>query len=74
MKKRYRLTDAELEQVLNASKPVVYKVFGGHPPASPQENANRVWKELAAKHGFVWDSCEDAGTGDPHDFTATPSA
>lgn len=72
MKQKYRLSDEELNQVLNASKPVTYIVIGGIPPSSPQENANAVWKSLASKHSFVWDSCEDAGTGDQHDFLAEP--
>ena len=71
-KRQYRLTDAELERILDASKPAPYMIIGGHAPASPQENANSVWQSVAAAHGFVWDSAEGAGTGDNHDVLAEP--
>jgi hypothetical protein len=66
----FRLTDEELESILNASKPVPYMIIGGHVPASPQENANAAWEIVAAKHGFVWDTAESANTGDQHDVLA----
>ncbi len=40
---------------------------------STQERANAVWKAMADRLGFVWDTAEDAGTGDPRDFTASAS-
>lgn len=70
MKVLFRLTDEELESILNASKPTTYIIIGGHAPASPQENANAAWKVVAAKHGFVWDTAEPANTGDQHDLLA----
>jgi hypothetical protein len=72
VKRKYRLTDEELESILNASKPETYIIVGGHAPASPQENANAAWKSVAANHGFIWDSAEAAGTGDNHDLLAEP--
>lgn len=70
--RQYRLTDEELESILNASKPVPYMIIGGHAPASSQENSNRAWQAVAAAHGFEWDSACDAGTGDNHDVLAEP--
>lgn len=58
--------------IARSNRPVMY-LSGGTPMGeSKQESANRVWKELGARLGFVWDSAEDAGTGDPTDFVATP--
>lgn len=70
--KNYRLSDEDLEQLLNASKPVPYMVFGGHPPSSPYDNAMRVWDVLAEKYGVVRSTIDNAGTGDMHDFIAEP--
>ena len=72
MKRQYRLTDAELESILDASKPVTYMVIGGVEPRSPQENANDAWQTVAMNHGFIWDTAEGAGTGDNHDLMAEP--
>jgi hypothetical protein len=70
--KIYRLTDEELASLLDASKPVPYMVFGGIPPTSPREHAMRLWRHVADRVGCVVDSIADAGTGDMHDFKATP--
>ena len=48
----YEMTEAELEELLEACKPVPYMVIGGCVPSSPQENANRAWQKLGDKHGF----------------------
>ncbi len=74
MKRKYRLTEEELSRVYEAAKPTpVMYLSGGIPMGdSPQEKANRIWKELGRAHGFVWDSAESAGTGDDHDLLATP--
>lgn len=39
----YEMTEADLEAIMSACKPVRYMVIGGHEPSSPQENANRAW-------------------------------
>lgn len=52
MRKEFKLTEDELKEILNASKPVPYMVFGGRGPMSPQEKANIVWRSLAKKYGF----------------------
>lgn len=48
----YEMTEADFQRILEASKPVPYLVIGGHPPSSPQENANRAWAELGKRMGF----------------------
>lgn len=52
MRQEYEITEAQLESLMEASKPVRYMVFGGRPPSSPQENANRAWASLGAELGF----------------------
>jgi len=52
VRKEFKLTEDELKEILDASKPVSYMVFGGRGPMSPQEKANMVWHGLAKKHGF----------------------
>ena len=52
MRKEFKLTEDELKEILDASKPVPYMVFGGRGPMSPQEKANMVWHSLAEKYGF----------------------
>lgn len=52
MRKEFKLTNKQWEDLLRASKPVPYMVFGGRPPMSPQEEANNVWKRLGKEMGF----------------------
>ena len=52
MRKEFELTDEELKELLDASKPVPYMIIGGVIPRSPQENANDAWQRLGAKRGF----------------------
>lgn len=68
----YRLTDEELKELLEASKPVPYMVIGGREPRSPRENVMDVWKKIAKDKGCDVDSIDSAGTGDQHDFKANP--
>jgi hypothetical protein len=49
---KYEMTEADLEEILEACKPVPYIVIGGVEPSSPQENANRAWEALGKKMGF----------------------
>lgn len=72
MAQRYRLTDEQLEKLLEAGKPTTYLIFGGMAPSSPQDRVNREWQSIAEQLGVVWDSIGDARTGDVHDFMAEP--
>lgn len=51
--KRYEMTQAQLDRILDACKPVPYMVFGGIAPSSPQENANHAWAALGREMGFL---------------------
>ena len=52
MRKEYKMTQAQLDGLLSACKPVPYMVFGGREPPSPQENANAAWCALGRELGF----------------------
>lgn len=75
MKQDFQITQDELNEILEASKPTPVMYLSGGTPMfdSPQENANRVWKKLADKYGFVWDSAELISNKPPTNFKATPT-
>jgi len=50
--KRFKISQEQLDKLLEASQPVPYMIFGGHPPRSPQENANSAWDALGKELGF----------------------
>lgn len=72
MKKEFEMSEEQFKTIIEASKPVPYMVFGGMEPSSPQENANRAWRNLANELGFVWDSVEPSSKG-ARFFTAIPN-
>jgi len=66
MRKEYELSQEDLDSILDASKPVpaMYLSGGQLIGNTPQENANRAWKEMGKKYGFVWDTAQPvAGKG-----------
>lgn len=68
----YEMTESDLEEILEACKPVPCIMIPGCTPASAQENANRAWEKLGKKMGF------DSTTVRPLDkgqrfFSAVPS-
>ncbi len=75
MKARFKMSQADFDKLLEIARnpsPVMY-LSGGVPMGpSTQERANAFWQDLASQFGFIWDSAEDAGTGDPTDFLAIP--
>jgi hypothetical protein len=68
---KFTMSAEQHAELLDACKPVPYLVIGGVPPSSPQENANRWWRNLASELGFMWTSVEGV-PGDPMSFTAIP--
>lgn len=66
------MTEADLEKILGACKPVPMIMLQCGPPTSPQENANRAWAELGARMGFDHMTVQPTGRGDRF-FTAVPS-
>ena len=60
----FEMTQDQFDKLLDACKPVLYMVFGGMPPRSPQENANAAWKQLGDELGFESLSVRPNGKGD----------
>jgi len=58
----YELTEAELNSIIEASKPVPAMYLPGGQPmfGTPQTNANNAWQVVARAHGFIWDSAQPA--------------
>lgn len=52
MRKEFKLTQEQLDTLLDACKPVPYMLIGGIAPRSPQENANAAWAKLGLEMGF----------------------
>lgn len=69
MRKEYEMTQAQLDQILEACKPVPYMVFGGMEPRSPQANSNDAWAALGGEMGFDHMTVRPNGKGDRF-FTA----
>lgn len=66
MRKEYELSQEDLDTLLDASKPVpVMYLSGGQPMfGTPQQNVNRVWKEIGQKYRFFWNTAQPiAGKG-----------
>lgn len=70
MRQEFKLTEAQLARLMEASKPVTYMVFGGRAPLSPQENANAAWASLGAELGFDWRTVAPISGKDRTYFTA----
>ena len=65
MRKQFELSDDQFDTLVEECKPVRYMVFGGMPPSSPQENANRAWCALGREMGFDGMTVEPVpGSGD----------
>jgi hypothetical protein len=54
MTKEYEMTQADVDAILEASKPTPVMFLSGGTPmhSTPQENANAAWKKLGEKMGF----------------------
>jgi len=48
----YEMTEADLQEILDACKLTPVMMIGGSPSRSPQENANAAWSALGRKMGF----------------------
>lgn len=71
MRKDYEMTDDDLAQILEACKPVPAIALQCGPISSPQENANRAWKNLGERMGFDYMTVKPNGKGEKH-FSAEP--
>lgn len=59
--KKYTMSDAQYEKIIEACKPVPYMIFNGREPLSPQDRANMAWQALGEEMGFVWDTVRPCG-------------
>lgn len=68
----YEMTEADLEKILDACKPVPMIMLQCGPGRSQQERANDAWAELGGRMGFDHMTVLPTGRGDRF-FTAVPS-
>lgn len=68
----YEMTEADLEKILDACKPVPMIMLQCGTLSSPQERANRAWEELGSRMGFDHMTVQPDGRGNRF-FTAVPS-
>ena len=69
----YEMTEADLEAILDACKPVVAIMVGGYAPSSQQENANNAWAALGRKMGFDHMTVQPINGKGNRFFSAVPS-
>jgi hypothetical protein len=70
-RKSYEMTQAQLEKLLDAMKPVPLIMLQCGMPTSTQERANIAWKELGKEMGFDSTTVSPTGQGDRF-FSAVP--
>lgn len=74
MRKEFKMTEKQVKDILQASKPVPYLVFDGRGPTSPQEIANMAWRKLGEELGFDYMTVQPiSGKGQEY-FTAESKA
>lgn len=61
---KYEMTQAQLDRILEACKPVALIAIHSGPIASPQENANRAWAALGEEMGFDHMTVTPSQSGD----------
>jgi len=52
VRKTFEMSQADLDALLEACRPVPYMIVGGMAPPSPQELANHAWEDLGRRMGF----------------------
>jgi hypothetical protein len=71
--KKFEMTEADKQKILEACRPTPYIIVGGCAPSSPQENANAAWCELGRRMGFDGMTVRPSSEGDRF-FTAESTA
>ncbi len=72
MRKNFEMTQAQLEKLYEAGKPIPLIAIHIGRMESVQERANRTWEELGKEMGFDYMSVKPTGQGDRF-FTAEVS-
>ena len=60
MRVEYAMTQADLDALKEAARPVPLIALQCGMPMSPQEKANALWRQLADQMGFRWDTVRPA--------------
>lgn len=66
----FEMTESDLLDLMNASKPTMAVALHCGPPASPQEMANAAWARLGEKMGFDPMTVKPSRHGQPRFFYA----
>lgn len=74
VRRDFRLSEADLTRLLDASKSVMYLVANGSEPMSPAEAAMRIWREIADREGVDVDTIRQGSDGNGHCTAMTKSA
>lgn len=69
----YEMTQADLDELMEAFKPVPMIMLQCGTPPFQQENANRAWAALGKKMGFDGDTVRPVNGKGNRFFTAVPS-
>ncbi len=64
MRKNFEITQEQLNEILDACKPVPLIALNCGMPRSPQENANAAWERLGKEMGFKYITVKPTGEGD----------
>ena len=70
MRKEYKMTQVQLDRIMDACKPVACMKIGGYAPRSPQQNANMAWNLLGQEMGFNSMTVQPIPGKGPKFFTA----
>lgn len=71
-RKEYTMEQSDMDELLEACKPVMMIALNCGIPSSPQENANNAWNSLGDKMGFDGSTVEPMGSNQLK-FTAVPN-
>lgn len=69
---KYELTADQYSRLMEASKPVTLIAIQCGPVSTPRENAERIWRDVAAEHGCIFDTIQPSHADGPHFFRAEP--
>lgn len=72
MKIEYKMSEEDLQRILDACKPTPCIMLQCGMPRSPQKNANAAWAALGKKMGFKPSTVEPIPEKSDHFFLAEP--
>ena len=70
MRKQYEMTQRQMNEILDASKPIPAIMLQCGPVSTPQANANRAWAALGETMGFKPMTVERVSGRSPRVFSA----